>query len=229
MRQNNNNNNKKIEEAMIFITVIALIALTFFSLNKIQKSSFSDITGEVITTVNVTQLRANYCNFTLQEGLNLISFFCIPNTINRNDVIINITRMVAIFEYREGETDAWKTYNPSLPSFVIQDLNYLSRTEGYWIDMNAQEQFLLEGGLRIPTSVPLVGGWNLAGYPTNVSESVLTSFDTIAGNFSEARAYNATLDIFLSYVPGVGGALTYTTANSGYWINATTTEIWVVD
>ncbi len=224
-----NSESKQIEEALIFVTAIALIALAFLSLNKIQQSSFSEITGEVVTTVNITQMMLNYCNFTLYEGLNLVSFFCISNTANRGEVIGNITNLVGIFEYREGETDSWKTYNPSLPSFVIQDLNYLSRTEGYWVDMESEEQFMLEGGLRIPTSIPLVNGWNLAGYPTNRSESVLTSFDTISGNFTEVRAYNAIADVFISYVPGLGGALTSTDPNFGYWINTATVETWVVD
>jgi hypothetical protein len=177
----------------------------------------------------VTGLRVNYCNFTLQEGLNLISFFCIPNTVNRDDVIINITNLISIFEYREGETDSWKSYNPNLPEFVIQDLTSMSRMEGYWINMEAEENFLLEGGLRIPTNINLVQGWNLAGYPKNSSEPVNTSFETIAGNFTEVRTYNATLDIFINYVPGTGGALTHTATPMGYWINATNSEVWIVD
>lgn len=224
-----NRESKQVEEALIFVTVIALIALAFLSLDKIQQSSFSEITGEVVTTVNITQMMINYCNFTLYEGLNLVSFFCISNTANRENVISNITNLVAIFEYQEGEVDAWKTYNPSLPPSIVQDLNYLSRTEGYWVDMESQEQYLLEGGLRIPTSILLTTGWNLAGYPTNKSESVLTSFETISGNYTEVRAYNAIADVFISYIPGFGGALTSTDPYFGYWINVATADTWVVD
>ncbi|MBN2052959.1 hypothetical protein JW756_05625 [Candidatus Woesearchaeota archaeon] len=218
-----------IEEALLVITVVLLLSLTMLVLEKTLPLSFQKITGAVVTTVNVTQPEGADCNFTLSQGLNLVSFFCIPNMMPRDFMIENITNLEFIFEYQEGSDDKWKSYNPALPSFVIQDLNTLSRTEGYWISVSSVEDFFLAGGLRLPTSIDLQSGWNLAGYPTNEIKSVNDSFASIDGNFTEVRTYKTLSGSFISYVPGVGGALNQTEPYYGYWINATTNEVWVVD
>jgi hypothetical protein len=166
----------------------------------------------------------------LYSGLNLVSFFCIPTQTPISQVVGGISsNLEFVFEYQEEGSDAWKTYNPSLPSFVIQDLQYMGRTRGYWIKMRGTQNFSLEGGLRIPNSIILAPGWNLVGYPTNKTKLVNESFASIEGNFTEVRAYNPFTGSFISYVPGVGGALNQTEPYNGYWINATVVEVWAVD
>ena len=221
--------NRKTEEVMILITVLLLLTLSMIVFNKVLPTSFQAITGEVVTRVNITPPPPVNCSFTLYSGLNLVSFFCISNMESTTDVVGSLSNLDAVFEYQEGSSDPWKIYNPNLPSFVVQDLTYMSRTEGYWIRMQANENFFLEGGLRVPTNVYLVSGWNLAGYPTNETKPVNQSFSSIDGNFTEVRTYNRSTGSFISYVPGVGGALTQTQAYYGYWINATVNEVWVVD
>jgi hypothetical protein len=219
----------KIEELLILLTVIMLFVITVMAFERILPVSFQEITGAVTSRVNVTQPLAANCNFTLYSGLNLVSFFCIATMTPRNDVIFNLTNLESIFEYEEKATDVWKSYNPSLPSFVIQDLNYMTRTKGYWIKMRANQSLFLEGNLRLPSYVYLTPGWNLAGYPTSQIKPVNTSFYTIDGNFTAVRAFDPRNKIFIAYVPGVGGALNQTEPYYGYWINATADEVWVVD
>jgi len=197
--------------------------------NKVVPESFQSITGKVISRVNITQSIQTNCSFTLNQGLNLVSFFCISTMTSTTDVVGSLSNLEAVFEYQEGSSDPWKIYNPNLPSFVILDLNYISRKEGYWVKMLANENFLLAGGLRVPTYIDLVLGWNLAGYPTNETKAANQSFWSIDGNFTEVRTYNSSSGSFISYVPGVGGALNQTEAYYGYWINATVGEVWVVD
>jgi hypothetical protein len=220
---------KLIEEKIILLSLITLLSLTFLTLEKTKNYQFKEITGEVVTLVNVSAYRVTNCNFTVEEGLNLVSFFCIPIGISRDLVIGNITELEAIFEYQEGQEDSWKTYNPNLPSFVIQDLNSMTRTEGYWIIATAQQNVYLSGGLRVPTDISISKGWNLVGYPTNKTKSVNESFVSIQNNFTEARTYNAIPGVFINYIPGVGGGLTQTEPYKAYWINATTAEVWHVD
>jgi len=225
MKEKNNNT----EEILVLITVLMLLILSMMALNKVIPSSFQSITGRVMTRVNITQPAPGNCNFTLYKGLNLVSFFCITTMHPTGDVVGSLSNLDAVFEYQEGSSDAWKIYNPNLPSFVIQDLTRMSRTEGYWIRMKGDEHFFLEGGLRVPTDVYLAPGWNLVGYPTNETKPVNQSFSSIEGNFTEVRTYNTATQSFISYVPGVGGALNQTEPYFGYWINATTKEVWVVD
>lgn len=222
--------NRKIEELLILGTVVLLLSLTLIVFDKVLPLSFQKITGQVVTTVNVTQPPVVNCSFTLYSGLNLVSFFCIPTQTPVSQVVGGISsNLEAVFEYQEEGSDAWKIYNPSLPSFVIQDLQYISRTRGYWINMRVTTNLSIEGGLRIPNSINLVTGWNLVGYPTNKTKLVNESFASIEGNFTEVRAYNPFTGSFISYVPGVGGALNQTEPYKGYWINATVVEVWVVD
>ncbi|MBU1198418.1 MAG: hypothetical protein KKF46_02755 [Nanoarchaeota archaeon] len=224
-----NKNIRKTEEILIIISVLLILTLTFIVFEKTLPDSFQKITGRAMTTVNVTLPPPENCTFTLQSGWNLVSFFCISNMAELNDVVGNITELEAIFEYQEESSDLWKSYNPSLPSFVIQDLEMMTRTEGYWIRMDASENYNFEGGLRLPTSISLVSGWNLAGYPTNENKTATTAFTTIQGNFEEVRTYNASTDVYVSYVPGVGGALATIQPYYGYWINANASDVWVVD
>ena len=221
--------NRKTEEIIVVITVALLLTLSMIVFNKVLPTSLESITGKVVTRVNITAARPVNCNFTLESGFNLVSFFCIPNIIPTTSVVGSLSGLEAVFEYQEGENDAWKIYNPNLPSFVVQDLILMSRMEGYWVNMQSSQNFLLIGGLRRPTNIPLVPGWNLAGYPTNETKPVATSFSSISGNYTEVRTYNASTGSYISYVPGVGGALNQTQAYQGYWINATVNEVWTVD
>lgn len=221
--------NSRLEAYLILGISIILLALSSLVMERLIPSSFDRITGDVISHVNITQTLSADCNFTLAEGLNLVSFFCIPNAVSRSEVIASLENLTAIFEYQEDQSDSWKSYNPGLPSFVIQDLATMSRIEGYWIRMRNNESFFLAGGLRVPTNIPLHPGWNLAGYPTNRVKDVNESFLSIEGNFTEARTYLPFSGTTIGYVPGIGGALNQTEPYHGYWINATVEEVWVVD
>jgi hypothetical protein len=227
-----NEQDRKIEEILVMLSVLLLMALMFFVILKTTQLPFSSITGEVVSRVNVTGLRVDYCNFTLQEDLNLVSFFCIANGAPIGEVMngfSNQGNIEAVFEYEKGSTDLWKIYNPNLPGFVIQDLHDMSRTKGYWIRTNAQTSAYIIGGLRIPNYIPLTPGWNLVGYPTNSTKAVNESFITIAGNYTEVRKYDPINHVFLSYIPGIGGGMNETKTYEGYWINITTPEVWTVD
>jgi hypothetical protein len=221
--------NRKIEEVLIVGTVLLLLSLMLISLDALLPSSFQKITGGVVTRVNITQAPPMPCNITFVSGLNLVSFFCIPNAISVNQVVGGLLNLEAVFEYQEGSNDPWKIYNPHLPSFVVQDLQSMSRIKGYWVIMNSNENFSLEGLLRVPNYINLVPGWNLVGYPTNKIKPVNESFVTIDGNFTEVRTYLPSTGGFISYIPGTGGALNQTEPYFGYWVNVTVGEVWVVD
>lgn len=224
-----NEQNRKIEEIVTLVSVSLLLLTTMVVFEKMINVPFENVTGEVLTTVHIIETRSAYCNFTLEEGLNLVSFFCIRNGAHKDEVIENITNLESIFEYQENAQDRWKSYNPSLPGFVIQDLELMYRTEGYWIRMRAQEDFFTGGGLRLINYIDLTPGWNLVGYPTNKTKPVNESFASIEGNFTEVRAYNASTQVFTNYIPSVGGGLTKTDPDRGYWINVSENEVWIVD
>lgn len=219
---------KIIEELTILSLTLVLVLSTAHNLGSLEHS-FNQITGDVITKVNITSAPPTYCNFTLEPGLNLVSFYCVSYENLRDNIIENITSLEGIFEYQEGSTDPWKSYNPTLPSWVVQDLDKIYRCEGYWIRANSSEQVLIAGGLYLPTHINLVIGWNLVGYPTNETKNVTEAFSSIEGNFSEVRAFNASTQGFYNFIPPSTGALQHTKTPDGYWINANATEVWVFE
>src|SRR4030066_1312145 len=94
--------NKKIETTLIVGSTLLFLVLIIFALQEIIPDSFNAITGDVISRVNITQPSQENCNFTLYEGLNLVSFFCIPNSLGRGYVIGSVANFEAVFEYQEN-------------------------------------------------------------------------------------------------------------------------------
>jgi hypothetical protein len=221
-------NNKIYELSIAIIGIALLTTITFLNLED-SIDSVNEITGNVVSRVNVSPMREVPCNFTLYEGANLVSFFCITFEAARNDITTNITSLYGIFEYQKGSADKWKSYNPSLPSWVVQDLNVMSRTRGYWVIVNSTGQIIVPGGVRIPTNIPVTAGWNLVGYPTNETKTVNQSFLSIAGNFTEAREFDPISKTYQNFIPPNTGGLTHTKPNYGYWLNSNITEVWIVD
>ncbi|MBN1793070.1 hypothetical protein JW826_05290 [Candidatus Woesearchaeota archaeon] len=222
------NYDHKLGEIVIILGIFSLLIMTIINLDQ-TSSSIKDITGNAVSRVNITPAPPVFCNLTLEPGWNLVSFMCIIYEVDRINVIENITQLRSIFEYQEGSSDPWKSYNPSLPSWVVHDLEKMKRVEGYWIDAESSEQVVIQGGLRVPTNVPLEQGWNLVGYPTNKTKTVNESFASIAGNFTEVRAFNRTTKGYYNYIPPATGPLNQTVPGEGYWINVTQNEVWIVD
>ena len=219
----------KQEEVLIIGVAAILLAIALINLNFATNDSLNQISGNVASRVNISSFLAKDCDMVLEPGLNLVSFFCITFDTDKSLVIGNLTNLNAIFEYQEGSsTDKWKSYNPNLPFYVVQDLSTMSRAEGYWIQMNDVEVLNLSGGLRVPTTIPLQTGWNLVGYPTNATKQANDSFSTVSGGYSEARAFNATTQAFLSHIPPATGGLTHTAPGQGFWLNVTNAGVWIV-
>ena len=138
---------KKYEfHELLAISFIALFLGVFalFIIHESSPDSLARITGyawlniTVPTTVNVSQANITVCNFTLSQGWNLVSFFCWYKNMNRTVALEPIDgKYAAVFSYDSSDTaDPWKSYNPSLPNWAVQDLNSMSRQKGYWIYMN---------------------------------------------------------------------------------------------
>ena len=79
--------NRKIEEIVVLMAVVLLFALSLMVFEKIIPTSFESITGKVLSTVNIVNTTDVNCNFTLSNGFNLVSFFCISTSEARDNVI----------------------------------------------------------------------------------------------------------------------------------------------
>ncbi|MBU0667259.1 MAG: hypothetical protein KKB65_01295 [Nanoarchaeota archaeon] len=213
--------NKKttIKAVTLSIILILVSVLSLFLLEQLSPEFFGSITGKLITQVYVIPAYPMDCNVTMYNGQNLLSFFCIPNYFEREQFLANFTGYTKIYAYRAGNSDPWKSYKTNMPGWVVQDLDYFSRTDGYWFFMNISNtiNYFYNGSKVSKTTLYLKEGWNLIGYPTNIPQN--TSFFLNQTEYAyEIRSYDNENKTYKSYVKNSGGTLILIESNYGYWL-----------
>lgn len=209
----------------LFILIILLLILFLSIINKYPKG----ITGFQIvgTRLIITSTVQSFCNLSLSQGWNLISFSCLGDDTNiklffNNATFINDS-FKAIFSYDVNDVnDPWKSYNPYLPNWTIQDLSYISRRRGYWIYFENQSNLIINGSLKTPTLIYLKKGWNLLGYPSLTNKPINETYDRLKPDYDYIYMYNSSNNEWKQYTwntskPSLQN-LNYTIINFGYWI-----------
>ena len=223
--------NKLSDKTLVIISLIAIISLIllipFESI--VGKPS---IIGAMVASVFVSSLETNNtCNIDMVEGWNLISFACKPDNSSVGSMLSPINgNYTSIHTYNASDdADNWKSYNPNVPSWVLQDISTINDKSGYWIKMDNNSILNVTGTISSPNSINLMQGWNLISYPSDSSKSPSDAFSGISNSYSIVWAYNASEDSYLYYSPSLGsGTLTDITPDRGYWINMTTGDtLWV--
>ncbi|MFC1648265.1 hypothetical protein ACFL1B_02290 [Nanoarchaeota archaeon] len=215
---------------LIFVSIVALAlaVASVYTLQELAPDVYNGITGAVVTRVNLTGVGPADCNFILYDEWNLVSFFCVSDFMDLPDAIGSLTNLAAMFGYEKGDGDPWKAYKPDLPLNVVNDLTYVSKKKGYWIRMNGSENYFLNGTLAPFALVTITEGYQLVGYPNNETEPIPEVFLTINNSYTKVVSQNPVNQTILTYIVGVGGTLNETRPYRGYWINATTSDTWVV-
>jgi hypothetical protein len=155
----------------------------------------------------------------------------LASSVNVSTALASIDGKYSIvWGYNASDTaDPWKSYVPGYGSDV-NDLSNMGVEWGYWVRLNTTSATLNVSGTEpSSTSISLVSGWNLVGYPKLTSAAVATALSTIDGKYSIVWGYNAsdTADPWKSYVPGYGSDvndLSQLSAGSGYWIRVNATS-----
>ncbi|MFH1182234.1 MAG: hypothetical protein V1702_04705 [Candidatus Woesearchaeota archaeon] len=175
------------------------------------------------------------CNTTMQNGWNLISIPCESENTTVPYVLQTINgKYESVHGYdRNDLNDPWKSYKPGLPAWVEQDLTNITTLKGYWININRTSSINISGYVRVPGVIQLAPGWELVGYPTNVTKTPESAFAAINSSISSVHAYNATdySDYWKVYVNTVNSSfndLNLIVPYWGYWINVTSSAVWVI-
>jgi hypothetical protein len=132
----------------------------------------------------------------------------------------------AIFGYKPNSIDSWESHNPSLPTWVVQDLDIIDNRKGYWLIMKNKSTFYKNGRVSNVNTVPLVTNWNLIGYPNDKTIDSNTALSEITGNYSIIMAYNASTGFWDSFGPLGDGSLENISMDRGYWIYMTSNDLW---
>ncbi|MFH1174189.1 MAG: hypothetical protein V1725_03595 [archaeon] len=197
------------------------------------------ITGKVTaTSVNILPLKEYNCSVTLAAGWNLISIFCIQGDEITPEQALSSMSTIPYYVFGHTLTsDTWKVYVnripasfADLPSYAIDDLSVMKRTQGFWVYVDSATIITYNGALRNNVVLPLQEGWNLIGYPTNISKNISEALSSIDGSYSEVWQYNASNQTWSSYRPDTpNSTLQEMAPGYGYWINMTAAATWVVD
>lgn len=222
----------KTRRIIALIPIICLVYLsgTLILYDLILMPQVNKLTGQVVSSVNVTEALESICDFKLYSGKNLVSYHCITGMFPRDFVLGSYEDYYdKVFSYDPMDTnDPWKSHNPNLPSWVVNDLEWMEADKGYWIFMNNDTQFYLEGFYNMESSQSLIQGWNLIGYPRNYSNQTQSAFNSLDGNYSLVLQYKAENDTWYYNIPGDNSStLKIIEPDYGYWINLTTDEIWL--
>src|SRR3989338_4490691 len=152
-----------IKNGIVILLLVIIVALSFMSI----KERGITITGAAVTKVLVFERFGYGCNITLISGWNLISLPC-EQTNNSILTVLNNTLLnyTSVHYYNASDiNDHWKAFNPSLPSWVSHDLNFVSTKDGYWIKSNVNFTHNINGSITVPQYVELFKGWNLIFNP----------------------------------------------------------------
>ncbi len=210
---------------IIVSSLVILISLSLVFLIRDRLTGYQVMSTRVVITVP----QANICNMTFVEGWNLVSFPCINNDITIDELILNHSFDYTTFRSYDAfdASDPWKSYNPDLPNWTVQDITSLSRREGYWVKVDSDQQVEFNGTLGTPTIISLASGWNMFGYPSTTIRASNNTFNQVVPNFHYVYLYNASdptdkwkLYKLNSSFPGIV-TLNYTVPNYGYWIYMT--------
>ena len=215
---------KKLSITLSALTILIMFSYVFLNFSDIITNP--SVTGKPIvnTTLYVYTFNESICNQRFEDGWNLVSFPCLANDLPTDLVFQDLNVSFNLRTYIASDSvDPWKGYNPSLPSWVINDLSDVSRESGYWVYVTNTTLFVFNNSLRTPTSIALVPGWNLVGYPSRSDQDMDSTFNQLIPNFDYVYLYNASdTDKWKEYtwnssLPS-NQDLNYTVRYYGYWI-----------
>ena len=222
---------KTTKKTGVIAFALVLVMLSVFTL-LYQNENTIPITGYAPAGVFVFSSDFLVCDFTVNQGWSLISIPCF-STYHTVSSFINIlgADFTSIHWYDPSDTsDQWKAYNPSIPAWVIQDLDRIEKEKGYWIDMPESRPFFYSGTKATPVGISIKRGWNLIGYPTNYSQLIN---ETIPFNYTSVHKYNLsdTIDPWKVYYnpPNATNDLQYFDLYFGYWIKSNEELLWIVN
>lgn len=219
---------------LLFLSLFAIFSILILS-SRLSPAKLTGQAANASTRVNITSAWFFDCDVTLPAGTSLVSFPCIPLELPVDEFLTNLSaggsRVGAIYRYAPWRTGKWEAYNGSLPNWTVQSLSTLGNPYGYAVVMAGSERFFYRGFLPSSSDLLLRRGWNLAGYPSNVTRPLNESLASINDTYLLIRTLIGTEEsgTYLDDTPPPGGeSLTNTSIYRAYWLNMSSQDIWVV-
>ena len=184
--------------------------------------------GSQVLTLTVSGLT----QLSLSTGWNLVSIPIVPSSTTFNDVLASIVgEYDLVYSYIASDpTDPWKKYNTAAPPF-LNDLTEINERMGFWIRTSGAKPLTVSGVAPLSPTIPLVTGWNLVGYPSQVTRPITEALASIAGKYDLVYTYDASdmADPWKKYnvaAPPFLNDLVVMSPRRGYWIRVTQDCTW---
>ena len=168
----------------------------------------------------------------LSTDWNLLSIPVSPSSTTITQVLSTITGSYdLVYAYYASDTaDPWKKYNTAAPP-LLNDLTDIDETKGFWIRTSDAVTLTVSGTTPVSPTIPLVTGWNLVGYPSQVTKPITEALTSCAGKYDLVYAYYAsdTADPWKKYntaAPPFLNDLTEMRPGLGYWVRMTEACNW---
>jgi hypothetical protein len=190
-------------------------------------------TGTTSGTLNILTTHS----ISLVQGWNLISFDLIPLDTSPAAVLKDIDGEYTLVYTWDTATGSWLIYYP--PIGILNDLNSLDQTMGFWIYMLVADTLDVHGNAPISTSTNLLAvgsGWNLVGYASVANRDLPGAFSDhgVGTDFGLIYAYHAidgtsAWKLFDRIGNPLLNDLTFMSPGWGYWINVTASHTWTIN
>jgi hypothetical protein len=174
----------------------------------------------------------------LVPGWNLVSFNLQPADTSIDVVLASIAGSYDRVYAWDGATQTWQQHDPAAPAYS-NTLQNLDETRGFWIHITFPVILTVNGTPPATSDIPLYsngGGWNLVGYPANISRDLPGALQDhgVGTDFSMVYAYDANdssdpWKLFDLGAPPFSNDLTAMSPGLGYWITAISDQTWNVE
>ena len=163
----------------------------------------------------------------LLAGANLISLPVVPGDPSLTAALSSISGLYTkAFAFVNGE---WKRYIVGAPP-TFNTLTTLNEKVGFWLYMASPATLTVNGTSPSSTTIPLVAGANLVGYPSSSTRPITDALSSIAGKYTKVFVYvNGEWKRYIVGAPPLFNTLTQMEPERGYWIYTSEACDWVIN
>jgi len=163
----------------------------------------------------------------LTTGWNLMSVTVVAPSTAITSVLATITGHYDLVYAYDAFTpsDPWKVYDVGAAA-TFNTLHEISNTAGIWIRVSDPVTLTVGGIVPLSSQTDLAAGWNLVGYPSELTRPITQALATISGTYDLVYAYNAfdpgaPWAVYDASAPATFNTLSEMAPHRGYWIRVT--------
>jgi hypothetical protein len=180
----------------------------------------SDAAGNAAETVSRTvTVQPVIQTFSLKSGWNLVSFYVEMEDMNPATVFASIMDQPVQIK------NLTRFYDSSMPYF-LNTMSVLNVKDGFWVKVNEDVSFEVEGVVPEATSIRVRSGWNLVGYPRKSGETVSDELQGLGDAVVQIK--NLTDSYEPPPFPPFLNTLSTMVPGLGYWLKVTENGTWTV-